>query len=148
VRALLQRVSSAAVSSEGRELGRIGPGLVVLLGITHADTAEDAEKLAGKIGRLRIFTDEDGKMNLSLANVGGSLLVISQFTLFADARSGNRPGYSMAARPETAVPLYEHFITRLKEAGFTVETGAFGADMQVEIHNDGPVTIMLDTAEL
>jgi len=148
MRALLQRVSSAAVTSGGRQLGRIGPGLVVLLGITHSDTAEDAERLARKITRLRIFNDDDGKMNLSLANTGGELLVISQFTLYADARSGNRPGYSTAARPETAEPLYRHFTEQLRAHGFTVETGEFGADMQVEIHNDGPVTLMLDTVEL
>lgn len=148
MRAVVQRVSSSSVSSEGRLLGEIGPGLMVLLGVTHADTAEDAERLAGKITRLRIFTDDEGKMNLSLSNIGGELLVVSQFTLFADARSGNRPSYSQAARPETAVPLYEHFVATLRRMGFTVATGEFGADMQVAIANDGPVTVILDTETL
>lgn len=148
MRAVVQRVSSSSVSSEGRLLGEIGPGLMVLLGVTHADTAEDAERLAGKITRLRIFSDDEGKMNLSLSNIGGELLVVSQFTLFADARSGNRPGYSQAARPETAVPLYEHFVATLRRMGFTVATGEFGADMQVAIANDGPVTVILDTETL
>ncbi len=148
MRAVVQRVSSSSVSSEGRLLGEIGPGLMVLLGVTHADTAEDAERLAGKITRLRIFSDDEGKMNLSLSNIGGELLVVSQFTLFADARSGNRPSYSQAARPETAVPLYEHFVATLRRMGFTVATGEFGADMQVAIANDGPVTVILDTETL
>ncbi len=144
MRALIQRVSSASVSSEGAELGSIGQGLLVLLGITHADTAEAAERLASKIVRLRIFSDEAGKMNLALPNVGGSLLVVSQFTLYADTRSGNRPGYTRAAPPETAVPLYEHFVSHLRSLGFKVATGEFGADMQVSLVNDGPVTIWLD----
>lgn len=148
MRAVVQRVSSSSVSSEGRLLGEIGPGLMVLLGVTHADTAEDAERLAGKITRLRIFSDDEGKMNLSLSNIGGELLVVSQFTLFADARSGNRPSYSQAARPETAVPLYEHFVATLRRMGFTVATGEFGADMHVAIANDGPVTVILDTETL
>lgn len=148
MRAVVQRVSSSSVSSEGRLLGEIGPGLMVLLGVTHADTADDAERLAGKITRLRIFSDDEGKMNLSLANIGGELLVVSQFTLFADARSGNRPSYTQAARPDTAVPLYEHFVATLRRMGFTVATGEFGADMQVTIANDGPVTVILDTETL
>lgn len=148
MRAVVQRVSSSSVSSEGRLLGQIGPGLMVLLGVTHADTAEDAERLAGKITRLRIFSDAEGKMNLSLSNIGGELLVVSQFTLYADARSGNRPSYTQAARPDTAVPLYEHFVATLRRAGFTVATGEFGADMQVSISNDGPVTVILDTDSL
>jgi|SRR5690625_151148 len=148
MRALLQRVSSASVSSGGKLLGSIGPGLVVLLGITHSDTEELAAKLADKAARLRIFNDADGRMNLSVADVGGAFLVVSQFTLYADARSGNRPGYSDAARPETALPLYRHFTGHLADLGFAVETGEFGADMQVEIHNDGPVTVLLDTDEL
>lgn len=143
----MQRVSRGRVTSGGRELGSIGPGLVVLLGVTHADTAEAAERLAGKIARLRVFSDDAGKMNLALANVGGQVLVVSQFTLYADARSGNRPGYTRAAPPETAIPLYEHFVATLRGAGFTVATGEFGADMQVELVNDGPVTIWLDDAE-
>lgn len=148
MRALVQRVSRSSVVSEGRLLGEIGAGLLVLLGVTHSDTADDAERLAAKIGRLRIFPDDAGKMNLSLANVGGEVLVVSQFTLYGDARSGNRPGYSQAARPETAVPLYEHFTASLRRLGFTVATGEFGADMQVELVNDGPVTLWLDTGQL
>ncbi len=144
MRALIQRVSSATVTSEGTELGSIGQGLLVLLGITHADTAEGAERLASKIVRLRIFSDEAGKMNLALPNVGGSLLVVSQFTLYADTRSGSRPGYTRAAPPETAVPLYGHFVGHLRSLGFKVATGEFGADMQVSLVNDGPVTIWLD----
>lgn len=148
MRALLQRVSSASVSSGGKLLGNIGPGLAVLLGITHTDTEELAAKLATKAARLRIFNDSDGRMNLSVGDVGGAFLVVSQFTLYADARSGNRPGYSEAARPEAALPLYVHFTEHLAGLGFTVETGEFGADMQVELHNDGPVTVLLDTDEL
>lgn len=146
MRALVQRVSRASVTIEDEVRGSIDHGLLVLLGITHADTAESAERLAAKITRMRIFNDDEGKMNKALANVGGSVLVVSQFTLYADTRSGNRPGYTAAARPETAVPLYEHFVSHLKKLGFTVETGEFGADMQVELVNDGPVTIWLDDA--
>lgn len=148
MRAVVQRVSHSRVSSGGKVLGEIGPGLVVLLGITHADTSEDAERLATKISKLRIFSDDQGKMNLALDRVDGELLVISQFTLFADARQGNRPSYTNAARPETAIPLYEHFVAAARRLGFTVATGEFGADMQVEILNDGPVTIILDTEQL
>ncbi len=148
MRAVVQRVSASRVSSGGRVLGEIGPGFNVLLGITHDDTTELAERLAAKISKLRLFSDEQGKMNLSLDQVGGEVLVISQFTLFADARAGNRPSYTQAARPETAVPLYEHFVATLQGLGLTVATGEFGADMQVEIHNDGPVTVILDTDQL
>ncbi len=145
MRAVIQRVSSARVTSDERLLGEIGRGLLVLLGVTHEDTEAEAGRLAGKISRLRIFSDEQGKMNLALNAVGGELLVVSQFTLFADVRSGNRPGYSLAARPETAVPLYERFVAELRSLGFTVATGEFGADMQVELLNDGPVTLIIDT---
>lgn len=148
MRAVVQRVSASSVTVNGQVLGRIGTGFTVLLGITHTDTPAEAVQLATKISKLRVFNDEQGKMNLSLKQVDGELLVISQFTLFADARSGNRPGYSLAARPETAIPLYEQFVQTLQDLGFTVRTGEFGADMQVEILNDGPVTILLDTAEL
>lgn len=147
MRAVVQRVSSSSVSVSGQLLGSIGTGFTVLLGVAHTDTPADAEQLATKISKLRVFSDDQGKMNLSLSQVEGELLVISQFTLFADTSSGNRPGYSRAARPETAVPLYEHFVRTLHALGFTVATGKFGADMQVEIVNDGPVTILLDTAE-
>lgn len=144
MRALVQRVARASVRSEGRLLGEIEQGLLVLLGVTHSDTTDNAARLAAKVARLRIFSDADGKMNLALPNVGGSVLVVSQFTLYADTRSGNRPGYSAAAAPETAVPLYEAFVQNLRDTGFTVATGEFGADMQVELVNDGPVTIWLD----
>lgn len=147
MRAVVQRVSSAQVSTEGRLLGRIGPGLLVLLGVTHEDSEAEAVRLAAKVSKLRIFSDEDGKMNLALSATGGELLVISQFTLFADVRSGNRPGYSLAARPDHAVPLYERFVTELRALGFTVATGEFGADMQVELLNDGPVTLIIDTED-
>jgi D-tyrosyl-tRNA(Tyr) deacylase len=143
----VQRVAWSRVKSGDSLLGEIGPGLLVLLGITHSDTTENAARLASKISRLRIFSDADGKMNLSLANVGGSVLVVSQFTLYADTRSGNRPGYSAAARPDTAIPLYEEFVQQLRNSGYTVATGEFGADMQVELLNDGPVTIWLDDAQ-
>ncbi len=148
MRALLQRVTSASVSSEGKLLGEIGPGLLVLLGITHDDDEEKAARLVAKTVKLRIFGDEQGKMNRSLLDVDGSLLVISQFTLFANARSGNRPSYSEAARPDHAAPLVDRFVELAREQGVTVETGEFGADMQVSLLNDGPVTILLDTDEL
>lgn len=147
MRAVVQRVSEARVRSEGRLLGSIGPGLLVLLGVTHDDSEAEAVRLAGKISRLRIFADEAGRMNLALNAVGGELLVVSQFTLFADVRSGNRPGYSLAARPETAMPLYERFVSELRSLGFTVATGEFGADMQVELVNDGPVTLIIDSTD-
>ena len=148
MRAVVQRVTESRVTSSGRLLGEIGPGFTVLLGITHEDTAGHAEQLATKISKLRVFSDSQGKMNLSLDQVDGAVLVISQFTLFADATSGNRPSYTRAARPETAVPLYEQFVATLQGLGLTVATGEFGADMQVEIMNDGPVTIILDTDQL
>lgn len=147
MRALVQRVKWSRVTSEGSLLGEIGPGLLVFLGVTHSDTTDNAARLASKISRLRIFPDAEDKMNLSLANVGGSVLVVSQFTLYADTRSGNRPGYSAAAKPDTAIPLYEEFVQQLRKSGYTVATGEFGADMQVELLNDGPVTIWLDDAE-
>ena len=117
---------------------------MILLGVGQADTPAEADWLAAKIGELRLFSDDAGKMNLSLLDVGGEALVISQFTLYADARKGRRPSFTDAAPPEVAVPLYEHFIARLRSAGTTVATGRFGADMQVEIHNDGPVTLWLE----
>src|SRR5690625_651164 len=148
MRALLQRVTSSSVSSNGKLLGEIGPGLLVLLGVTHDDNEETARKLLNKTLKLRIFSDEVGKMNRSLLDVGGSLLVISQFTLYADPRSGNRPSFSRAARPEHASPLVDRFVELARNEGVTVETGEFGADMQVSLLNDGPVTILLDTDEL
>jgi D-tyrosyl-tRNA(Tyr) deacylase len=146
MRALIQRVSQASVIIEGTTKAGIGRGFLVLLGIEEADTAEDGEWLAGKIAKLRIFSDADGKMNADLAEVRGGVLVVSQFTLHASTKKGNRPGFTRAARPETAVPLYETFLHQLAAAtGIPVECGIFGADMQVALVNDGPVTIWMDT---
>jgi D-tyrosyl-tRNA(Tyr) deacylase len=124
--------------------GEIGTGLLVLLGVAEGDTREQSERLAGKIARLRVFEDESGKFDRSLLDVGGAALVVSQFTLIADTAKGNRPSFSHAARPELAEPLYEQFAAALRELGVTVATGVFGARMQVELVNDGPVTIVLD----
>lgn len=149
MRALIQRVSRASVSDTlSREtMSEIGPGLLVFLGVTHQDTPADAAWLAGKVARLRIFTDEAGKMNRSVSDSGGSLLVVSQFTLYGDVRRGNRPGFDQAARPELAEPLYEAFVDCLKTAGLVVGTGRFAADMQVSLVNDGPVTIWIETPD-
>ncbi|NLF00537.1 MAG: D-tyrosyl-tRNA(Tyr) deacylase [Anaerolineales bacterium] len=144
MRALVQRVSRAAVSVDGELKGAIGQGVVVLVGVTHGDTAEQAEWLAHKVAGLRIFEDTKGKMNASLLDVGGAALVISQFTLYADARKGRRPGFTEAALPEVAEPLVARFAEVLRESCVAVETGVFGAHMLVEIHNDGPVTLMLE----
>ena len=149
MRVLLQRVSAGSVKVEGVVTGAIRSGLVALVGVTHADTIADAEKLAAKTANLRVFSDGDGKMNLSLLDIGGAVLVVSQFTLYADARKGRRPSYVQAARPEIAEPLVRGYADHLQQAGVTqVEHGVFGALMQVEIHNDGPVTIMLDSDHL
>jgi D-tyrosyl-tRNA(Tyr) deacylase len=144
MRALVQRVSQAAVSVEGEIVGQIERGVVVLVGVTHGDTEEQAEWLARKIGALRIFEDSAGKMNAGLLDVDGAALVISQFTLYANARKGRRPSFTDAALPEVAEPLVDHFAQTLRSHGVPVETGVFGAYMQVEIHNDGPVTILLE----
>lgn len=144
MRALIQRVSRASVTVDGRVVGRIGRGFVVLLGITHADGRAEAEWTAAKIAGLRVFEDEAGKMNRSPADVGGELLVISQFTLYGDARKGRRPSFTDAAPPEQAEPLVEYVVGLLRDAGFTVATGVFGAHMDVEIHNDGPVTLLIE----
>lgn len=144
MRAVVTRVSSASVEIDGEIVGRIGRGFLVLLGVHRDDTAEDAKKLADKVCGLRIFRDENEKMNLNLAAVGGGILCVSQFTLFADTGS-RRPGFTEAARPDTAVPLYELFMAQCRERGFAVEHGEFGADMKVASVNDGPVTILLDT---
>ncbi|MBE6385911.1 MAG: D-tyrosyl-tRNA(Tyr) deacylase [Lentisphaerae bacterium] len=144
MRALVQRVKKGSVTIEGKVNGSIGQGLVILLGITHTDTEKDADFVADKCVDLRIFEDENGKMNKSLEETGGSILLISQFTLYAAARKGRRPSFDAAARPEYAEPLYEYFIRKLRSRGITVETGIFGADMQVEIHNDGPVTMLVE----
>jgi len=146
MRAVVQRVSSASVDVAGEVVGAIGTGLCVLVGVTHDDTEAVARKLAAKLVGLRIFEDEAGAMNRSLDDVGGALLVISQFTLYGDAAKGRRPSFIAAARPETAIPLYERFLTALRSRGLEVASGEFGADMQVEIHNDGPVTLILDRA--
>lgn len=144
MRALVQRVSHAAVTVDGRVAGRIGRGFVVLLGVTHADGRAEAEWVASKIAGLRVFDDESGKMNLSLADVDGEMLVVSQFTLYGDARRGRRPSFTNAAAPDHAEPLVDFFINSLREAGFTVASGVFGAHMDVEIHNDGPVTMLIE----
>ena len=144
MRAVVTRVSSASVAIGGEVHGQIGKGFLVLLGVGPADTEETARKLADKICHLRVFSDENGKMNLDLAAVGGSLLVVSQFTLYADTKS-RRPGFTGAAKPDLAIPLYETFMAACREHGFAVEHGEFGADMQVMSVNDGPVTILYDT---
>lgn len=144
MRALLQRVSSANVTVNGRIIGQIERGFVILLGVTHSDTTAEADWLANKVAGLRLFEDDAGKMNLGLADVGGNVLVVSQFTLYGDARKGKRPSFTAAARPEQAEPLVDYFCSTLRQAGLTVATGQFGAMMQVNIHNDGPVTLMLE----
>lgn len=144
MRAVVQRVSRARVTVDGRQVAAIGPGAVVLLGVARGDTPETARFLAGKIARLRIFDDPNGRMNLDAAAVGASFLIVSQFTLLADCRKGNRPSYIAAAPPETALPLYEAFAVYVRDLGFTVSTGVFGAHMSVELVNDGPVTLVVD----
>jgi D-tyrosyl-tRNA(Tyr) deacylase len=147
MRAVVQRVSRASVRVAGAATGEIGPGLLVLLGIAEGDGEEDARRLAGKVGRLRIFEDDAGRFDYSLLDTGGAALVVSQFTLLGDSKrqKGTRPDFSKAARPEVAEPLYEHFCQALRGLGIQVETGVFGARMAVELVNDGPVTIILDT---
>ena len=144
MRAVVTRVKHASVTIENEVRGQIGQGYLVLLGVGPGDTEETAVKLADKICNLRIFEDEEERMNLNLEQVGGSLLVVSQFTLYADT-SSRRPGFSKDAKPDLAVPLYERFMARCRERGFPVEHGEFGADMQVDSRNDGPVTILFDT---
>jgi D-tyrosyl-tRNA(Tyr) deacylase len=147
MRALLQRVTRAAVDIDGRRVGEIGGGLLVLVCAMQGDTEADAAVLAGKIVKLRIFADDQGRMNRSVLDVGGKILAVSQFTLAADTSRGNRPGFSRAAPPEEGLALYERFCDQLRAGGLDVETGEFGADMAVSLVNDGPVTIWLDTAE-
>ncbi len=148
MRVVIQRVSEASVTIEGKLHSSIGTGLMILLGIETSDSSEDAEKLVSKITKLRIFSDENGLMNLSITDVNGDYLVVSQFTLHAETKKGNRPSYIKAARPEQAIPLYENFIELLKkETGKEIATGEFGADMKVALVNDGPVTIIIDTKE-
>lgn len=147
MRAVVTRVSSASVTIDGEVRGSIDQGFLVLLGVVTGDTEAEAKKLADKVCGVRVFEDENGKMNLNLATVGGKLLVISQFTLYADCKS-RRPGFSRAARPDTANPLYELFMQECRDRGFEVEHGEFGADMKVASVNDGPVTLIFDTDEL
>ena len=144
MRAVVQRVASAQVSVAGEVRGEIGHGLCVLLGVARGDTASDAERLAGKVARLRIFENDEGRFDRSLLDTGGAALAVSQFTLIADTAKGNRPSFTEAAQPEEAEPLYEAFAAALRELGVDVQTGVFGARMAVELINDGPVTIVLD----
>ena len=144
MRVLLQRVSRAEVRIDGAIAGRIDTGFLLLVGITHSDGEEQLAWMADKVAGLRLFSDADGKMNLGLADVGGRALVVSQFTLYGDARKGRRPSFIDAARPEVAQPLYERFVQILRSSGLTVETGEFGAMMDVELVNDGPVTLWLE----
>ncbi len=148
MRALVQRVRRGAVWVDGRLVSEIGPGLVVLVGVRHGDTEDDARWLARKVAQLRVFADDQGKMNRCVLEVGGAVLSVSQFTLYGDARKGNRPSFVDAAHPERARSLYEVFNEALRAAGVPVATGQFGAVMLVEIHNDGPVTLWLDTEVL
>lgn len=147
MRAVVTRVSEASVSIGGKIRGSIEKGFLVLIGVAVGDTETEAKKLADKVCGVRVFEDENGKMNLNLESVGGKMLVISQFTLYADCKS-RRPGFTRAARPDTAVPLYELFLRECRDRGFEVECGEFGADMQVSSVNDGPVTLIFDTEEL
>lgn len=145
MRAVVQRVKSAHVTIDEKIVGEIGQGFMILLGIHEEDSREDVAYLVKKISKLRVFEDENGKLNLSIDAVGGSILSVSQFTLYADTKKGNRPSFIQAARPETAVPLYEAFNAGLSQQGIPVVTGEFGADMQISLVNDGPVTIIYDT---
>ena len=148
MRAVLTRVKSASVTVDGSVIGQIGQGFLILLGVTHEDTEAQAVKLADKLMGLRIFEDENGKMNRSLEDVGGQVLVVYQFTLYGNCKKGRRPEFLAAARPEIAIPLYEKFIALCRDKGFAVETGEFGAEMLVESVNDGPVTLIVDTDQL
>ena len=147
MRALLQRVTSASVRIDGQTVGRIGPGLVVLLGITHDDDADAARYLVDKTVNLRIFADAEGRFNHSLTDVAGELLIISQFTLYADTRRGRRPDFTPAAAPDHARRLYDLTVSMFQETGLTVATGEFQAYMQIQLENDGPVTLLLDSAD-
>lgn len=145
MRAVVQRVSKASVTIDQQEVGKIDQGLVILLGIHEKDTQDDVDYLVKKIAQMRIFEDEQGKMNRSVEDVEGQILSVSQFTLFADTKKGNRPSFISAARPETAIPLYEAFNEGIRNRGITVATGQFGADMAVSLINDGPVTVIIDS---
>lgn len=147
MRVIVQRTTNATVRISDEVVGHIEKGFMLLVGITHSDTQEDADYIAKKVAQLRVFEDTDSKMNLSINDIGGAILSISQFTLYGDVRHGNRPSFIQAARPEQALPLYEYFNNRLRtEYNLRVETGQFGADMQVDFINDGPVTIIIDSA--
>lgn len=146
MRVVLQRVSRASVTITGRTVGAIERGYCLLVGFTQGDTTAQVDWMAEKVAGLRLFSDPDGKMNLGLDEVNGEVLVISQFTLYGDAAKGRRPSFIDAARPEVAIPLYQHFLAALRQRGIAVAAGEFGADMQVEIHNDGPVTLILERA--
>lgn len=148
MRAVLTRVKHASVTIDGKVHGQIGEGFLILLGITHEDTEAQAVKLADKLTGLRIFEDENGKMNRGLDEVKGELLIVSQFTLYANCKKGRRPEFLAAARPEVAIPLYEKFVELCRAKGFHTETGEFGAYMQVESLNDGPLTLVVDTDQL
>ena len=148
MRSLIQRVSRASVTIEGEQVASIGKGILILLGVKNGDTTDEADFLAEKCAGLRIFEDADEKMNLSLEDVSGEILVVSQFTLYGDARKGRRPSYIDAAPQPISEPLYEYFVQQLREKGFHVETGRFGADMKVELVNDGPVTILAEKEHL
>jgi D-aminoacyl-tRNA deacylase len=144
MRVVLQRVSQASVSINGRLAGSIERGFCLLVGFTHGDTVAQVDWMAEKVAGLRLFGDAEGKMNLALGDVGGAVLVVSQFTLYGDSAKGRRPSFIDAARPEVAIPLYQRFLAALRGLGLSVAAGEFGADMQVAIHNDGPVTLILD----
>ena len=148
MRAVVQRVSEASVRVDGQTVGRIGAGLLVLLGVGVGDSETDAAWMSDKLLGLRIFEDEDEKMNRSVQDMEGGLLVVSQFTLFGDCRKGKRPGFSDAARPELAIPLYEKVVASLRESGLDVQTGVFQADMKVALVNDGPVTLLIDSRKV
>jgi len=147
MRSVVQRVSSSSVTVDGGMIGKIDKGLMVLLGVTHDDTSKDVDYMIDKILNLRIFEDEEDKMNLSLKDVGGELLVVSQFTLYGDCRKGRRPSFTNAGRPDQADKLYEEFVAKAKAQGLNVGTGQFGAHMMVDLTNDGPVTILLDSSK-
>ena len=147
MRAVVQRVSRARVTVDGEVTGEIGQGLLVLLGVGKDDTQAAADYLANKIAALRVFDDQNGKINLSVADIGGAVLAVSQFTLYADTQKGNRPSFNMAASPDQARQLYEYFVERIRAAGLRCETGKFQAMMQVELVNNGPVTILLDSSK-
>jgi D-tyrosyl-tRNA(Tyr) deacylase len=144
MRVVLQRVSRASVTIDGRAAGAVGRGFCLLVGLTHGDTEATVDWMAEKVVGLRLFSDDEGKMNLGLDEVGGAVLVVSQFTLYGDAAKGRRPSFVDAARPEQAIPLYQRFVAALRGRGLEVATGEFGAHMLVEIHNDGPVTLILE----